>query len=109
MYSGQFGILYIEPKSDPGNYDRLTLDLLWSNHGPIAANFVFPKYPEATFRFPFVAIRTAKFQKVAASIGSVTADAANKDNVVPPPRFQPTIPAHDCSVYHDFSAICAAT
>ena len=56
---------------------------LWSTYGPVGTNLVFPRRPEAAFTFPFVAIRTAKFQCVTASIGTVTAEAAGSGPVVP--------------------------
>jgi len=48
MYSGQFGFLYIEPKSEPGNYDReafLTLkefEPRYSRGGDMAMDFLAP-------------------------------------------------------------------
>ena len=52
------------------------IENLWSFYGPVAAKLLFPKCSEAAFTFPLVAIRTAQFQCVTASIGSVTADVA---------------------------------
>ena len=55
----------------------------WTIYGPLAPNFMFPERPEAAFTFPFVAIRTAKFQCVTTSSGTVTAEAAGSSPVVP--------------------------